>query len=409
MMCSVGHTAEKSMSRIPSSSSRFRIPRKIRPKPRTVRKAGRAVALFLLAIVVAFAIHQVWKGYFLQRQVSRPPEVKDYHQVSNRLDEALKQALENLGASPSFAIQDEKDMEEGWKRWRFRHLTVRVTDQIPLLRCNLAITKSVHLAGGQVLSVQQESGKGLLTIELGVAGLRTHLVELISDQNISPTRGNLALIIDDFGAINNQVADAFIRLPIALTVAVIPGHQTSQRVARQAQASGHQVFVHLPMQPKEGELGEENGILVDLPEEEIRRRVRWALAEIPEAVGVNNHMGSLATENESVMTVVLQEIKMAGKFFVDSWTSSQSVAVDVAGRLDLPCEKSEGFLDYQDDGSHIKENLVSLANRALKNGSAIGIGHVKASTLQALEEMIPPLEQEGVRFVHVSRVLEARR
>jgi polysaccharide deacetylase 2 family uncharacterized protein YibQ len=367
------------------------------------------MALFLLAIAVAFVIHQVWKGHFTQRLVSRPPEVRDYHPVSQRVDEALKEALESLGASPAFVVLDEGNMEEGGKRWRFRHLTVRVTDQIPLLRCNLAITKSVQLAGGQVLSVQRESGKGLLTMELGAAGLRTHLVELISDQSISPTRGKLALIIDDFGAINNQVAAAFIRLPIALTVAVIPGHRTSQQVARQAKLSGHQVFVHLPMEPKEGELGEENGILVDLPEEEIRRRVRWALAEIPEAVGVNNHMGSLATENESVMNAVLEEIKVAGKFFVDSRTSPQSVAVDVAAKLDLPCEKSDGFLDYEDDGSHIKERLASLANTALKDGSAIGIGHIKASTLQALEEMIPGLEKEGVRFVHASQVLQARR
>jgi len=362
-----------------------------------------------LAVVVALAIHQVWKGHFPQRLLSRQPAVRDYHQVSSRLDEALKEALENLGASPSVVIQDEREMAEGEKRWRFRHLMVRVTDQIPLLRCNLAITRSVQLAGGQVLSVQQQREEGRLTMELGVSGLRTHLVELISDENISPTRANLALIIDDFGAIHNQVADAFIRLPIALTVAVIPGHQTSQQVARQANASGHQVFVHLPMQPKEGELGEKNSILVDLPEEEIRRRVRWALAEIPEAVGVNNHMGSLATENEGVMRAVLEEIKNAGKFFVDSRTSSQSVATDVAGELDLPCAKSESFLDDQDDESHIKKRLAALADRALKDGSAIGIGHIRANTLQALEEMIPQLEKEGVRFVHVSRVLEARR
>jgi hypothetical protein len=94
---------------------------------------------------------------------------------------------------------------------------------------------------------------------------------------------------------------------------------------------------------------------------------------------------------------------------VDSRTSPQSVAVDVAAKLDLPCEKSDGFLDYEDDGSHIKERLASLANTALKDGSAIGIGHIKASTLQALEEMIPGLEKEGVRFVHASQVLQARR
>lgn len=380
----------------------------MRRKPRAARRIGKVVALILLIAVAALGIHQLWQGYLHQR-LFPPQAVQDYLQLSDRVDQALKGALEELGASPSFVTQSATELEEEGKRWRFRQLTVRVAAQISLLRCNLAVTKSVQEVGGQVLSVEQGRRGDRLTMELGVEGLRTHFLELISEENIAPTRGRLAIIIDDFGAINNRVADSFIQLLTVLTVAVIPGHKTSQQIARQAVAAGHQVLVHLPMESKEGEPGEENGILVDLPEEEIRRRTRWALAELPWAVGVNNHMGSLATENEKVMHAVLEEIKAAGKFFVDSRTSPQSVALDVARQLDLFCAKSDGFLDDQDDRAQIKKRLEELGDRALQVGSAIGIGHIRANTLQVLEQMIPRLERKGVRFVHVSQLLQARR
>lgn len=397
------------ISKKPFSRSRFRVPRRIRRRPQITKRVIKILAMILLLVVVILGGHYLWQGYLHKLLFPPPQEMKDYLQLSDLVDVTLKEALDELGASPFFITRNVTEKEEKGKRWRFRQLSVRVTAQISPLRCNLAISKAIQRAGGQVLSVEQSRQGNRLTMKLGVEGLLTHLLDLISDQDIQPTLGRLAIIIDDFGAINNQVAHSILQLPISLTAAVIPGHPSSQQFSRQAIEAGHEVFVHLPMQPKEGELGEENGILVDLPEEEIRRRVRWALAELPEAVGVNNHMGSLATENEKVMEVVLQEIKAAGKYFVDSRTSSQSVALDVAKKLSMSCAKSDAYLDDQDDSAVIKKRLAMLADQALREGSAIGIGHIRINTLQALEDINPRLERIGVRFVHVSRVLRERR
>jgi polysaccharide deacetylase 2 family uncharacterized protein YibQ len=396
------------MSTRPVSSSRFRARRRVKRKPKAAKRTSKIIFLILAVIVAALAIRHLWPVFLGQRLAPVPSEVKDFQQLSDRVDQALKEALDELGASPLVVTQTETELEEQGRRWCFRQLTIRVTAQISLSRCNLAITKAVQEAGGQVLNAEQGGQANRLIMELGVEDLRTHHLELISDENITPTQGRLAIIIDDFGAINSQVAEAFIQLPIPLTVAVIPGHETSQRMARQAAVAGHEVFIHLPMQPKEEAVEEENAILVDLPEEEIRRRVRWALTEIPEAVGVNNHMGSLATEDKEIMRAVLKEIKAADMFFVDSRTSPQSVAPEVAEELHLSCVKSDGFLDSQDDQAEIKSRLETLADRALQEGWAIGIGHIRANTLQALKDMIPRLEKKGVRFVHASRVLQLR-
>jgi polysaccharide deacetylase 2 family uncharacterized protein YibQ len=404
------------MSTNASGSSRFRRPRSMRRKARPRRrqpsvfrrKFFRWLLIAAIILVAVVGLHQMWQRGYLAGLFRRAQPVEDLTDRCDRLDAAIRLSLDDLGASPIFILQSQEDREEETRRWRFRRLTVRVTDQISLLHCNLAITRAVEETGGQVLSGEQSPGGDRLTLEVGLEGVPTHRLELISDRTIAPTKGRLALIIDDFGAIDNQVAEDILELPVVLTAAIIPGHPSSGRVAQKAHQAGHDVLVHLPMQPKEGQTGEENTILVDLPEDEIRRRVRWALNEIPGAVGVNNHMGSLATENEKVMRTVLEEVKEAGLFFVDSRTSSASVACQVAAEVDVTCIRSEGFLDYQDEGAEIKGQLEKLADQALQKGTAVGIGHVKANTLGALQEMIPRLEKNGVRFCRVSRVLTAR-
>ena len=143
------------MPRRPSSSSKFRAPRSIRRKPRNTRRTVKIIGLILVVAVIAVGMQQLWREGSLQRLFSRPQEVKDHLQLSDRVDRALRDALDNLGTSPIFVIQDQKDIEEGGNRWRFRQLTVRVTSQISLLLCNLSITRVVQEAGGQVLSAVQ--------------------------------------------------------------------------------------------------------------------------------------------------------------------------------------------------------------------------------------------------------------
>jgi polysaccharide deacetylase 2 family uncharacterized protein YibQ len=369
----------------------------------------RWAVIAIVVLAAAFGAHRVWQRGLLSGLFQRPRPVEDLTERCDALDRAIRLSLDELGVSPVFILQAEEDREEENRRWRFRRLTVRVSDQYPLLRCNLAVTRAVRGLGGGILLGEQSPAGDRLILETGLEGLITHRLEFVADRAIAPTRGRLALIIDDFGAIDSRAATDILELPVPLTAAVIPGYPTSQEVAQKAREAGHEVFVHLPMQPRDGETGEENPIRVDLGEDEIRRRVRWALNEIRGAVGVNNHMGSLATEDETVMQAVLEEIKDAGLFFVDSRTSSASVACKVAGEIGVDCLTNAGFLDYQEEDAAIEEKLRALADQALEEGTAVGIGHVKASTYGVLKEMIPRLEGEGVRFCGVSRILAERR
>ena len=73
------------------------------------------------------------------------------------------------------------------------------------------------------------------------------------------------------------------------------------------------------------------------------------LKAVPNVIGVNNHMGSFLTQDRKAMAVVLGEIKRKGLFFVDSRTTSKTVAYDVARKLGLKSAMRDVFLDDIED------------------------------------------------------------
>jgi hypothetical protein len=222
-----------------------------------------------------------------------------------------------------------------------------------------------------------------------------------------PSVGVLAIIIDDFGYRNDEVSDGFLALDARLTFSIIPGHTYSQSFAQRAQAAGKEVIIHMPMESHNPTRGEEAFILTTAQTSaEVERRVERAFARIPQAVGMNNHQGSRATENQRIMEIVGLTLRRLGKYFIDSRTTRNTVAEATMRRLGVPTNRRHVFLDNEFDSALILEQLEQLERLARKNGAAIGIGHAKAATLQVLREQIPRLKAAGFRFEFVSTVVD---
>ena len=146
----------------------------------------------------------------------------------------------------------------------------------------------------------------------------------------------LALIIDDWGY-DWAMADRFLSLDLPFTAAVLPGREKSQAQAALLRQRGHEVILHLPMEPIDPEIELDEGcITTSLDEAEIRRRVEQALASVGEVAGVNNHMGSKASSDERVVRIVLEVIGEHGLYFVDSRTAPTSVIDRVAAEMGIP-------------------------------------------------------------------------
>ena len=228
--------------------------------------------------------------------------------------------------------------------------------------------------------------------------------EAAKAQGQEPGQGlpRLALVIDDLGYMQPELVTRLCSLPIHFSVAVLPYQEYSHESAEIAHRLGKEVMLHLPMEPigypAPGRDPGPNAILYNLPESEVRRRVRMALDDIPFRVGVNNHMGSRITPDRTRMTWVLQEIRARKCFFVDSRTEKDSVAFDVARDLGIPTVQRKVFLDDDKAFPEEEKQWDRAVKLAEKDGSVLIIGHIYPETVAALEKLVPRTRGQ-VRFV----------
>ncbi len=220
------------------------------------------------------------------------------------------------------------------------------------------------------------------------------------------SKGRLAIIIDDMGA---NLADArnLSSIGVPLTFAIIPGLRNSREVAAYAVSNNIPVMIHMPMQSKgwpERRL-EANGLLVSMDDTALRKQIELYLRDIPRAVGANNHMGSEFTEDNERMRVVLSMLKGRGLFFVDSVTSSRSVAYSLARQMGVRTAKRNVFLDNEQNREYILGQLNQAVRVARANGSVIAICHPHPATIKALAEALPTLKQQGITLVTVSQLV----
>ncbi len=219
----------------------------------------------------------------------------------------------------------------------------------------------------------------------------------------------IAIVIDDFGNAGDGTVEMF-ELEIPITAAVMPYLPFSNDEAQKAFEYGHEVILHIPLEPVTGKaqwLGPK-GITTNLSSKEIRSRITDGLKEIQWAVGMNNHMGSKAMQDERVMTVILEIAKENNLYYLDSKTTPLSVAKDIADDLGVPYFSRDVFLDNIKNQGKIEKQLLTLASIALEKGYAIGIGHVGPEggkvTANAIAAIKDEIESMGIKFVHLSQL-----
>ncbi len=215
----------------------------------------------------------------------------------------------------------------------------------------------------------------------------------------------MAVIIDDAGYSLEEL-QAFLDLPIPLTIAVLPDLPHSTEAARRVVAAGKDLILHGPMEPDGGQNPGPGVILTGMSPARIREMLDEDFASVPGAMGMNNHMGSKATADPEVMRVVLGYLKDHGKLFIDSRTTAQTAGPRVAQEMDIPILQRNVFLDDDTREEQISSWFDKAAEEARTRGSAIAIGHVQnrgvADILRAAERT---LASQGVRFARLGEVL----
>lgn len=214
----------------------------------------------------------------------------------------------------------------------------------------------------------------------------------------------LAILIDDAGTdLESQAVYASIGRPFSL--AVMPNMAHTGAAAAQAAEQGFEIMLHLPMEPVSGSGMEAGTLLTTMSVTDISGRTKAALAQVPGAVGVNNHQGSKFTADRGAMLPVLQILRDRGLFYVDSATSADSIGSSLAGEMGIATRRNELFIDNDSSVAAICERLRQAAAMAQRDGSALVIGHCRPNTAEAVRQMVPELEAQGIELVYVSQLV----
>jgi polysaccharide deacetylase 2 family uncharacterized protein YibQ len=219
-------------------------------------------------------------------------------------------------------------------------------------------------------------------------------------------RGDIVLILDDVGFDHQPLATAMTIDP-NVNFAVLPNGARSTEFVATLHDRGFELLCHLPMEP-EGfpRISPGDGaVLTSMSDAEVAEATRANIGAIRYARGVNNHMGSRATADRRVMTDVLGALPK-GMYFIDSKTTGNSLAGNLARSMRVKTASRNVFLDDKQDVAAIRRQLAELAQTAQSRGIAVGIGHMYPTTVRVLTEDAPKLRAEGFRFVRASEAVK---
>jgi uncharacterized protein len=255
-----------------------------------------------------------------------------------------------------------------------------------------------------------ESREGILFFLLK-SGVRTHAIHIgmgagasqrTSGAPATSSAPRLAIILDDLGS-DRAAADAIFALPYPLTVSVLPNHEHSTEIANEAHRRGYQVLLHLPMQSIANETPETQELRTGMQAMEVSGLVEQFLQNVPGVAGVNNHQGSQSTADPELMDELMPVLRERHLFYVDSRTTAATVAFDIAQSFGVRSAfRNVPFLDDVAEVGAVRKQLELALRGAREKGEAIAIGHPHAATLQALREILPHAQAQGVRLVFAS-------
>jgi polysaccharide deacetylase 2 family uncharacterized protein YibQ len=214
----------------------------------------------------------------------------------------------------------------------------------------------------------------------------------------------LVIIIDDIG--NNYVqGNAIVELEGPLTLAFLPHTPYAKRLANKAYLREKEIILHAPMENTiKAALGP-GALTQALTETELKQTLKKAIASIPHAQGINNHMGSALTQNKQAMTWVMETLQEEQLYFIDSLTSPNSIAYQQAIKHQLPALRRHIFLDNDKSLEALTRQWNKALRIANKTGRAILIGHPYAESHAFLAKQLPKLAAQSIELIPASQLL----
>ncbi len=360
------------------------------------------IILFLIIFLINKSKEDVSKK---EAKISLPSErvKKQKPKEIEKLDvrSAINYALQRLEVPDKFVETYHKEKEI------VKYITID-SDQLSLTIANITITDLVKKAGGDVLSVEEDSKGNYIWMKIyDPKSKKTFRLKIKNDlKNEYPNITRLAIIIDDFGYFSGELLEEFLALDKNITFSILPGTPYSKEVERKATSAGHECLIHIPMEPQDypNKNPGENAILVKMTEEEIKERIESFIQELPNCIGANNHMGSMLTQYRDKVRPVLEVLQKHNLFFVDSKTTNKTIAYKTAKEMNIPTGLNDIFLDTGRKEDIVKQKYRQIIRLAKSHRQIIAITHCHKEQLKNLKKLLSMLP-DNTKLVPISEIV----
>ncbi|MBU1044261.1 MAG: divergent polysaccharide deacetylase family protein [Candidatus Omnitrophica bacterium] len=328
----------------------------------------------------------------------------DYSEITADCDQKIAQALQAKGIDPNIPLTEKKQLLRAFRKQTLAwEKTFNIPYSLSMADLKKSLTNDIDFLPAKIRSIKKTktSKENIITLELEYQQFRIYCL-ILKQKHI---QGKIALVLDDWGY-SESLLNPALALKTPITYAILPNLAHSLKIAKALNANGDELILHLPLEPHNADKHalEKNTILTSMDKREIIDIALKDMNSLPNLKGVNNHMGSKATEDANVMGIIFDIIKEKKLYFLDSYTSRQSALSNVAEQKNIVFFKRDIFIDDTNDKENIKQQMIKTRDIAKRSGTAIAIGHAKALTIETLKEMIPFLEEQGFKFVYLSEL-----
>jgi polysaccharide deacetylase 2 family uncharacterized protein YibQ len=316
-----------------------------------------------------------------------------------RVDHAIYDSLYQRNIpQKDILFRSVKPRVEAGNEFDFIDLLVRLKDSRSLLQLGTIITRELSLLRPQVSYTSEEGSDDEVLYYISALGIHTHKISLVHkayDFAIPEGRPKVGMIVDDLGY-DCDLSISFMNLDLPLSFSVLPLAPYTEVIVREARRKRRELILHLPMEPRNYPSIDPGpgALFMEMSDKDIRRTIEEHLDRVPGVKGVNNHMGSYFTESQGKMAVVMDELRKRHLFYIDSRTTHQTVAFDLARKMGVPAAERGVFLDNDLSPKGINFQMERLLGIARHSGAAIGIAHPHKETLQVLKGFLQRLKSK---------------
>lgn len=221
----------------------------------------------------------------------------------------------------------------------------------------------------------------------------------------------LAIVIDDVGYSLEQ-CKILLKIKQPITLGVMPNIGYSKKCALEIKKTKHHLLIHFPFDYLGPNYQRNYPVRIDrhMDKATIGSMITKAISSVPNADGINNHMGSYASQNERMMDDFMSQLAKFkdSKYFLDSHTSNQSKAYNYAVKYGIAAAKNNVFLDGVQSEAYIDKQFKIAVKEAQKRGYAVAICHGnRPVTLRVLKKLINQYNS-AVDFVYLPEIIRAQ-